>query len=357
MSGPSAAQVLAKFKKDYGAEIGEFGDEYHDLPRLPTGIFPLDLALGGGLPMGKMSIPYGPESSNKTNLALSTIKTGQLLYPDKKAVFIDAENALDKTWAKKLGVDLDRMITIHPDYAEQAVDIVEAFLHAPDVFTVVLDSIPALITQNEIESSADKQVVAGNSQVIGRMVRKAVHAFGVTRKKNPNGFSPALICINQIRHKIGVMFGDPETFPGGNALRFASSCTLRCYGKNIVDKKINDVMPAAKECSIILKKWKMPILQVNAKYTMNMLALGDLPVGHVEDWNTIYAFLKELGYIDKAKGGYLMFGETYSTIDAMKTKLYSNPKLLMETKRTIIAEMMQAGAIAATTGEEEVESL
>ena len=226
----SAEEIVKKMKKDYGESIAKRGsDEYVDTPRLPTGIFPFDLASGGGFPMGRVSVVFGPESSGKTNVVLKAIGKGQQIYPDKQAVFVDAEHAFDPLWARQLGVNTDRLIVIHPEYAEQAVDMIEAFLYASDVFCVALDSIAALSTQNEIESSAEKAAVGGASLVIGKLFKKATVSFN--RMRNQGLMPPAFIGINQIRHKIGVMYGDPETMPGGNAIKFASSLPSACTAR------------------------------------------------------------------------------------------------------------------------------
>lgn len=357
MSKPNTADIIKKLHKDYGAEIGGIGDKYIDLPRLSTNIFPLDLALGGGVPMGKLTVIYGPESSNKTNTIIGMILVGQVLYPDMKAVVIDAEQAWDSKWAESQGVDMSRVIVVHPDYAEQCVDITESFLYAPDVYLVALDSIAALITQNEIDSSAEKAVVGGSSAVVGKMIRKAVLALGQARKQNEHNFAPAFVCINQIRHKIGVMFGDPETMPGGNAVKFAASCIIRKYGKNEIDNKINDAMPAYKDVSCIIKKWKMPILNVKATYKMQMLAFGGNRPGFVNDWNTVFSYLRELDYLSKGeKGGWVYSGNPYKTIDEIKQHLIDHPQELIEVKQTIIEEMMKAGHISESAGETEVEA-
>lgn len=349
----STAEILKKMKKEYGDSVATMGsDSFVDTPRLPTGIFPFDLASGGGFPMGRVSVVYGPESSNKTNVVLKAIGQGQLLYPDKQAVFVDAEGSYDPKWARMLGVDTDKLIVIHPEYAEQAVDMIEAFLYASDVFVVALDSIAALSTQNEIESSAEKASVGGASLVVGKLFKKATVSFN--RMRNQGHMPPAFIGINQIRTKIGVMYGDPETMPGGNAIKFASSFTVRLYGKNILDKKINPVMPSFKETNIIIKKWKMPILAINAQFSMQMLEANGRYPGHVEDWNTIANYLKELDYLGKAeKGGWNLFGETYKTLEECKQALYANPETLAEAKAQIIQEMLSKGGIGEGEVEEE----
>jgi len=634
-------------------------------------------------------------NSNKTNICLLAIAEGQKLYPNKKAVFVDAEGAYDPKWSKGLGVDVANLIVVHPEYAEQAVDMLEAFLYATDVFAVVLDSIAALTTQNEVESGAEKMIVGGASLLIGKLFKKTAISFN--RMRNQGMMPPAFISINQIRFKIGVMFGcfdyksavcladgttmkigqivnsqlpvevlsmsssgelvprvvtgwhkngegsgwlkivvaggnsgsrmlrvtenhmvftpsgevpagslkvgdhvltagmqfysseqhevilgsilgdgslrirkggnrgclrvghgpkqkeyneykatlfgrtvgrgvtsnefstlsslefreymeiskskgllhvpqkfvdrltlrslaiwymddgtysgshdqwgwgkpsistktldadslgriavklvalgagaasikvgrgltwggrnawrfmtaiapfippcmqykikaglrfgsslpvatidpiqrvysepvvsisplggvrekyditvegehnylvngvvvhnSPETMPGGNAPKFSSSFTVRVYGKNVVDKTINAVMPAFKETSMIIQKWKMPILATHAEFKMLMLNHAGARPGTVLDWNTISTYLKELEYLGKAeKGGWLMMGETFKTLEECKAHLYSDPKLLMEVKETIIKEMVDRGGVAPGGNEPE----
>lgn len=349
-SAPNALQILAQFQKSFGQDIGQVGMSYLDVPRLPFGIFPVDLALGGGIPMSKLSILFGPESSNKTNMVLRLMRMAQLIYPDKKCVMVDAEHALEPTWATRMGVDLSRLIYLQPEYAEQAVDLVEGFLYAPDVSMVALDSIAALITNNEVQSSAEKAVVGGNSNVVGRLIRKAIHALGAARRASVDGVSPPLVCVNQIRTKIGVMFGDPETTPGGWAPRFASACTLRVYGKNELDKKINPAMPAFKTVNVVIRKWKMPILQVNAMYRMQMLDFGGYGPGHVEDYATLVAYMKEYGYLAKAANGWALGEDIFPTLSDIRGYLEANPTILQEYKDVLIEEALQSHAQGPSDG-------
>lgn len=235
----SAKELMSKLKKEHGASVVTVGaDGFVDYPRIPTGIFPLDLATGGGIPLGKCTVIYGMESSNKTNVTLKCIAEGQRMYPDKFAVFIDAENSLDTKWAEKLGVDVSRIMVVHPDYAEQAVDMIETFLYADDVFMVVLDSIAALTTQNEIESSAEKAVVGGASLVVGKLYRKVTVAQNQMSKSGK--IPPAFVAINQVRTKIGVMFGDPECLRGDTLINFAdgSSHTIEEVVNEKIDKPV-----------------------------------------------------------------------------------------------------------------------
>lgn len=347
----TTADILKKMHKDHGDSIATVGgNDFVDVDRIPTGIFAVDLAMGGGFPVGKCSIVFGPESSNKTNIVLLVIVEAQRKWPTKKVVFIDAENALDLKWASTLGVDTKRLIVVYPEYAEQAVDFLESFIYAEDVSLVVLDSIAALITANEADSSAEKVAVGGSSLIVGKLYRKVVLA--TTKMRNQGLTPPAFIAINQIRSKIGVMFGNPETMPGGNPPKFAASMILRVYGKNVIDKKLSTVMPAFKEVACVLQKWKCPILAVNATYTMQMIEAGGNSPGFIDDWNTVSTYMKELDYLGKAdKGGWVMNGVTYKTLVECKTALYSDPGMLADMKATIIAELVSKGDEFVPSGE------
>jgi recombination protein RecA len=347
--------IMKKMKKTYGGGIVRAGSEsYEDVIRIPTGIFAFDLISGGGFPMGRASILYGVESSGKTNIVLKLIAQAGKLYPEKKAVFLDVEHAYDPVWATTLGVDQEKIIVVSPEYAEQAADIVEAFLYAEDVSVIALDSLAALTTQNEIESSTEKAAVGGASLLVGKMFRKVTTSF--TRMRNQGQMPPAFIAINQIRHKIGVMYGDPETLPGGNAPKFASSFTVRIYGKNELDKKVNPVIPTYKKTSVILKKWKFPILATTAEFQMQMIPAYGRPAGYVDDWNTLSTYLKELDYLCKDGAKWVLFGEPYGTLEEVKNYLYGNDVLLREAKGQIIKELLQKGALKEPSQESDEEA-
>jgi recombination protein RecA len=337
----SASDILKQINKAHGPSIAKMGGTpYADTPRIPTGIFPFDLATGGGFPMGRVTIVWGAESSNKTNQVLCAIGQGQKMFPGKRAVFVDAEHAFDDAWARELGVNTEELILIHPEFAEQAVDFIDSFLYADDVFMVALDSIAALSTQNEIESSAEKASVGGAALVVGKMFKKATVSFN--RMRNQGLLPPAFVCINQVRNKIGVMYGSPDTMPGGFAPKFAASMIIRVHGKNIIDKKIDPVMPVQKEVSVTVSKWKVPIVSTSATYTMNMRKSPGRVIGDCEDWNTVSSFLKELDYLSKAEkgSGWVMFGKFYNTLVECKADLYGNIEMLMEAKAQIIKEIL-----------------
>jgi recombination protein RecA len=337
------ADMLGQFQKDMGEDVGSFGGKLVDGERIPTGLFPLDLALGGGVPRGKCSIIYGPESSNKTNIVLKAIASHQMLWPEKTNVFVDIENSFDPAWAKQLGVDVDKLIVIKPSYGEQVVDMVESFLFAEDCGVVALDSLAALITTAEAEASAERANVGGSGLLTGKLVRKTTTALREAEKK---GRSPTLIYINQTRFKVGVMYGDPETTPGGNAPKFQASMILRVYGKNEMDSAISKAMPVRKKVTFIVKKWKCPVLTASGVFEMATIPHKGLAIGQCDDFNTVSEYLKTFGLFEKdAKKGWIIMGEHYETIAPFKEKIYADEKFGAAVRQEIIGRMLAAGQL------------
>lgn len=320
-NGKSMADVSAGFQKTYGKEIGGTNVTLTDRTRIPTDIFELDRALGGGVPRGCVIEIFGPESSCKTNIVLKLIAAHQRLYPEEVCVFFDLERTYDPEWAAILGVDTKKLHVYQPLYAEQATDMVQEVLGAEDCGFLAIDSIAAMATAGEIDNSAEKAAVGGNSYVVGRLVKKIVVALGAAHMAKR---TPTIAFINQTRFKIGVMFQDPETTPGGNAPKFAATMRIRTYAKNIKDAKVSDTMPVRKEISVVIKKWKVPIVSTHAKFEMAMLPHKDLKPGQCDDWKTIEENLKAYGLLMKDKGGWIMCGDPYPTLIACKDKVMTD---------------------------------
>ena len=341
-STTTMADYLATLQKDHGEGVGSFGGALLQADRIPTGIFPLDLSLGGGFPRGKISIVYGPESSSKTNLALLAIAKHQLLWPEKINVLIDMENGFDPVWAKKLGVDPTKLVVIKPSYGEQIVDMAESALYTDDCGIVVIDSIAAIIGTAEAEASAERASVGGSSLLVGKLCRKIGLALGEMEKR---GKSPTVIFINQIRSKVGVIYGNPETMPGGNAPKFSASMIVRVYGKNVIDTKVSSVMPVAKEVKFVVNKWKCPILSAEGMFTMAMQPYKGFSVGQCDDFNTISAYLKAFGKFEKDKKGWIILDQSYGVIKEFEARLYGEAKFGNEVRQLIVSKMLQAGSM------------
>jgi recombination protein RecA len=205
-------QIQKQFGKGSIMRLGSQATEA--IPVIPTGTLSIDIASGvGGVPRGRVTEIYGPESSGKTTLALHVIAEAQ--KRDGVAAFIDAEHALDIGYASRLGVNVDDLLVSQPDYGEQALEIVEVLVRSGAVDVVVVDSVAALVPKAEIDGNVGDTHVGLQARLMSHALRKFT---GILKRSNT-----ALVFINQIRMKIGVMFGNPETTPGGNALKFYSS--------------------------------------------------------------------------------------------------------------------------------------
>ncbi|MBR1977316.1 recombinase RecA [bacterium] len=235
-SGKDKALKLAleKIEKDYGkGSIMRLGDKVAiNVDSIPTGALALDLALGiGGIPRGRIIEVYGPESSGKTTLAQHIVAQAQ-----KKggiAAFIDAEHALDPEYARALGVNVDQLLISQPDTGEQALEITEELVRSGAVDVIVVDSVAALVPKAEIEKAMDEQQMGLQARLMSKALRKLTAIVGKT--------NTTVIFINQLRMKIGVMYGNPETTTGGNALKYYSSVRLDIRKTDTLKKDGEDI--------------------------------------------------------------------------------------------------------------------
>ena len=209
------SQIEKQFGKGSVMKLGEF--KAMEIEAIPTGALSLDMALGiGGVPRGRIIEVFGPESSGKTTLALHAIAEAQKLGGE--AAFIDAEHALDPVYAKHLGVDIDNLIVSQPDTGEQALEIAEALTRSGAIDVIVVDSVAALVPKAEIDGDMGDAHVGLQARLMSQALRKLA---GVINKSKT-----VIIFINQLREKVGIMFGNPETTPGGRALKFYASVRL-----------------------------------------------------------------------------------------------------------------------------------
>ncbi|MBP8628905.1 MAG: recombinase RecA [Negativicutes bacterium] len=243
--------AMRQIEKDFGKgsimRLGEAAAKMN-IEVIPTGTLPLDLALGlGGIPRGRVVEIYGPESSGKTTVALHIIAEAQKL--GGIAAFIDAEHALDPVYAKKLGVDIDNLLISQPDYGEQALDIAEALVRSGAIDVVVVDSVAALVPKAEIEGEMGDSHVGLQARLMSQAMRKLT---GIISKSRTTA-----IFINQIREKVGVMFGSPETTTGGRALKFYSSVRLDVRKIDII-KQGNDIVGNRTRIKVVKNKIAPP---------------------------------------------------------------------------------------------------
>lgn len=284
--------AVFQIQKQFGkGSIMRMGAGYVEaVPSISTGILSLDIATGiGGIPRGRVTEVYGPESSGKTTLALHCIAEAQ-----KKggvAAFIDAEHALDIQYAAKLGVNIDDLLVSQPDFGEQALEIAEILIRSNAVDIIVVDSVAALVPKAEIDGNIGDTHVGLQARLMSQAMRKL---SGVLNRANT-----ALLFINQIRMKIGVMYGNPETTPGGNALKFYSSMRFEIR-KITAIKEGTDVVGNRTRVKIVKNKVAPPfkISEFDIVYGEGMSKTGDL-----------LDMAVELGVVEKSGAWYSFNGE------------------------------------------------
>jgi recombination protein RecA len=297
---------------------------------IPTGSLSLDLALGGlGMPKGRIVEVFGPESSGKTTLALHAVASAQ--RGGGIAAFIDAEHALDPSWAKKLGVELETLLVSQPSNGEEAMNITEMLIKSNAVDIIVVDSVAALVPQKELEGEMGDAQVGAQARLMSQALRKLTGA--INRSKT------CVIFINQIREKIGVMFGSPETTPGGRALKFYSSC--RVDVRRIGQLKEGEEVIGQRVRAKVVKNKVAPPFRV-AEFDM-MHSHGISYEADVLDLALAHKFVVR-------SGAWFRYGEMQLGQGREKTRqfLVENPKLVEEFKQKILAQSGSGEPVPAT---------
>jgi recombination protein RecA len=307
--------VVGQLEKQFGKgsimRLGDMNPRY-DQNSISTGALSLDIAIGiGGIPRGRIVEIFGPESSGKTTLALQLIaeaqKTGGI------ADFIDVEHALDPEYAKKIGVDVDNLYVSQPDTGEQALEIVDTLIRSNAIDIIVIDSVAALVPKAEIEGDMGDQHVGLQARLMSHALRKLTGIINKTKT--------CAIFINQIREKIGVMFGNPETTPGGRALKFYSSLRLDIRKCDSV-KSSGDQIGNRVKVKIVKNKMAPPFKQVEFDI---IFGKGISKTGSIIDAAT------EMGVINKSGAWYSYNGNKLGQgLENTKQLLEDNPDMLKE---------------------------
>lgn len=244
--------VLAQLQRQFGnGSVTTLGSTTVDKwPSIPTGAPTLDNILGiGGFPRGRIVEIYGPESSGKSTIALTVVNEAQKM--GLKCAYIDAEHALDPIYMQALGVDLDKLIFSQPDYGEQALEIVDRLVRSGEVGVVVIDSVASLIPKAELEGEMESSQMGLQARLMAKAMRKLVSAASETKT--------LLLFINQLRSKIGIMFGNPETTPGGMALKYAASVRVDLRKKEDIKDKSGGAIGIKVKAKVIKNKMAPPL--------------------------------------------------------------------------------------------------
>ena len=318
-------QIGSRFDKGPGEKaIMRMGDKVLEkIPSIPTGSLGLDIALGiGGLPKGRVVEIYGPESSGKTTLTLEVIAQCQKL--GGTAAFIDAEHALDPIYAEKLGVNVEELLISQPDTGEEALEITDILVHSGGVDVLVIDSVAALVPKAEIEGEMGDSHMGLQARLMSQALRKIT---GNVKKSNT-----LVIFINQIRHKIGVMFGSPETTSGGNALKFYASCRLDIRRIGTV-KEGDEVVGNETRVKVVKNKVSPPFKQAEFQIIYNK---GINRLGELLDRGS------DLGILEKAGSWYSLEGEKIGQGKANAAEfLQENPKIAEKVEKQILETLAE----------------
>ncbi|MBP3250628.1 MAG: recombinase RecA [Ruminococcus sp.] len=327
--------ALKQIEKKYGAgAVMRLGQtKTLNVDAIPTGSLTLDMALGiGGVPRGRIVEIYGPESSGKTTVALSVIAQAQKM--EGEAAFIDVEHALDPEYAKALGVDIDNLLVSQPDSGEQALEIAEALIRSGAIDVIVLDSIAAMTTRAEIDGEMGDLHVGQLARLMSQAMRKLTAAIS---KSNC-----VAIFINQIREKIGVMYGNPETTPGGRALKFYSSVRIEVR-KGEAIKEGSNIIGASTRCKVVKNKVAPPFKE--AEFDM-MYGQGISRTGELLDLAVELDIIKKGGswfsYNDQKLG---------QGRDNVKELLKNDPELMKEIEDQVMARKDELGSAPAAKKE------
>ncbi|PID68859.1 MAG: recombinase RecA [Flavobacteriia bacterium] len=311
--------TLDKLDKIYGkGTVMKMGDAaVEEVEAIPTGSLGLDIALGvGGYPRGRVVEIFGPESSGKTTLTLHAIAETQ--KQGGIAAFIDAEHAFDRYYAENLGIDVDNLVVSQPDYGEQALEIADNLIRSGSVDLIVIDSVAALTPKSEIEGEMGDSKMGLHARLMSQALRKLTSAINKT--------NCTVIFINQLREKIGVMFGNPETTTGGNALKFYASIRLDIRKSTSI--KEGDVLRGNLTKVKVVKNKVAPPFKV-AKFDI-IYGEGISKVGEIIDLGVDYDIIKK-------SGSWYSYGETKlgQGREAVKNLIQDNPELMDELEEKI----------------------
>jgi recombination protein RecA len=315
--------ALETIEKQFGkGSIMKLGESTHTKVECwPTGSLSLDIALGGGIPKGRVVEVYGPESSGKTTLTLHMI--AEVQKAGGTAAFIDAEHALDPSYAKRIGVDTDNLLLSQPDNGEQALEITETLVRSNAVDIIVIDSVAALVPRAEIEGEMGDSLPGLQARLMSQALRKLTGV--ISRSK------ASVVFINQIRMKIGIMFGNPETTTGGNALKFYSSIRMDIRRIGQI-KQGDEVLGNRTRVKVVKNKIAPPFREAEFDITYNE---GISKSGDILDLAANSDIVEKAGAWFSYKGEKIGQGR-----EAAKTYLKANPKVMEE-----IAVAVRAAAV------------
>lgn len=331
-------------------------------PRISTGIFILDYALGGGWARGRINLSWGTKSSSKTTTFLRAVGIAQKmdavtnkylfeLTPKEteaavpmSVALVDVEGTFDATWARGLGVDTDTLTLSKPQTAEEAIEIVEAYLNS-GYDLVVIDSLAAMIPNAELEAGMDENHMGLQARLLGKMFRKIQGTINKAAKGDPM-MAPTVFIVNQLRQKIGVSYGSPDVKPGGVSQDFFSTIEVKFMSGQVVfyDPK-EKTLPKHVEFPFKVEKNKVSPPKIQGSYAMQLVDDDDIKLraGDVDDLKQVFEFAEKLGIYSKAEKGplkYFMYGEGFKTKGEIVDKYYLDRNQYSLLKRDVMNKLM-----------------
>lgn len=357
LSAILASELFAKIQKKHGDSILMRASDFkvQQRPRISTGIFPLDYALGGGFPGGLVSTVYGDKSASKTTVLLKTISCAQKMcsicykylvdeswgcqckkYREFVVAYLDVEGTLDMGWARDLGVDPEKMIISIPEYAEQTLDIAEALVRSTECDILVLDSIAFLVPSKEIEESNEKAMMGVQAQIVGRGIRKLTAAANSVG--NATGRRPTIFFTNQIRMKIGLIFGSPEVQSGGRAPGYAAATeTKLSQGATEVDEGTQK--PIHVDIKFKIEKNKTSGAKMEGSFRLHTSNSSVKKKGDITDEDQMLDWGEKTGMIQR-NGGYQCNGETFRLKGDLEKRLAKDPEFKMKLWRDVMPVLL-----------------
>jgi recombination protein RecA len=343
-----ASDLVKKIKKKHGANILTKADDFkvQHVPRIKTGIFFLDYALGGGFPGGRVNIIWGHKSTGKSAICMRTLAHAQGLCancyietydPDTGEVgcacgefrehvcaYLDVEGTWDQEWARVMGVNTERVLLSVPEYAEQTLDIGEGLIRSGEVDFLVIDSLAFLTPAKEIEESAGKALQAEQARVLGRGIRK----FGAALNHlgNQTGRRPTLLFTNQIRMKIGMLFGNPETQPGGFAPGFSATTEVKTYGGKYETDDVTG-RPLHVDLSFRVEKNKSAGAKIAGEWRLMLAETESKKKGEIYEEPAMVDMAIKIGLVEKEGNGWTCLGEKYRSKSLLVKALLDSPDL------------------------------
>lgn len=312
-------KTLAKLNEKYNQIVVSRADKAKGLiiRRFSTGIFDLDRVLGGGVPIGRLMMIWGENSTGKSTTSLLIVSAFQKKFPDKAVVWLDAEGVYDRNWAEVLGVDNEKVFIVQTEYSEQAVDITDSLLRSGDAGLIVIDSLAALTPSKEIESSTEDWQVGLNARILNKGLRKFVsslNAYGPDAE-----FKPTVILLNQVRTTM-TLYGDPRVKPGGKGQEFATSIDLFMLKGKYLEENISGGMktPVAVELRFVSKKNKTAINKQQGSFILGLMDYNKQKRGVVLDFPQLWSSSKKFGVITGSSGDWSFDGDTFRTQKEIK---------------------------------------